>query len=70
MDPVVCELIEGELSVKVFCHDLPVGNGSIPCWTYVTAGLSKMSQPELVMTVERDPNEAPKQFPEDPLNMF
>jgi hypothetical protein len=39
----------------------------MPLWTYVSQGLSKVSQPEVVFTILRRPNEDIEAFPEGPL---
>lgn len=45
------DLIPGELSAQVYDHLLPTRQGVIPCWTYVSEGLERYQQPELVFTL-------------------
>ena len=45
-------ILPGELTAKVYWHTIPY-NPPIPCWTYVTQGLSAHQQKELVITVKR-----------------
>src|SRR5262249_16400963 len=42
----------------------------VPCWTYVTSGLWKVGQKDLIFSLHRGPGEAPGDFPKDPLDFF
>src|SRR5262245_10796532 len=42
------DVVSGKLSVKVFAHGIEHRNEHIRCWTYTTAGLSALGQPELL----------------------
>ncbi|KAM5480134.1 hypothetical protein MaudMau93_007597 [Microsporum audouinii] len=43
-------------------------NGEITCWTYISQGMKRVGQKELVFTVSRNTeNERKKDFPSDPL---
>jgi hypothetical protein len=64
------DVIAGELSVLVFVHDVPVGPGTVPCWSYVTNGLLRHGQQEIVFTLRRRPGETATDFPNDPLDFF
>jgi hypothetical protein len=68
--PVRIEVIPGKLSVRVYRHDIAAVTGSIPCWSYVTQGLTALQQTEIVFTLRRDPDEPSDGFPDDPLRLF
>jgi hypothetical protein len=60
-------LVPEELDVYIHRHELPVQSERLPCWTYVTEGLSGAGQAEISMTVLRAGGEEP---PRDPLRFF
>src|SRR6185369_17916157 len=68
--PVDVEIISGKLSARVYLHELDSRQGAIPCWSYVTDGLTGQQQAELVFTLRRDPGEPSDGFPPDPLQLF
>ncbi len=67
--PINAEMHD-RLSVKIHSHDLPLGNDSIPCWTYVTSGLMSAGQAEMILTIQRRPTETIHEFPEEVLLWF
>jgi len=68
--PLKAELIENVLIAKIESHDLTLGEETISCWTFTTQGLVGVGQAEIVVTIQRESNETPHQFPEDPLHWF
>jgi hypothetical protein len=64
------DLVPGRLAARVQAHDFPAGPERVPCWTYVSDGLSSAGQKELIFTLRRRPDEAPADFPHDPLRFF
>jgi hypothetical protein len=68
--PVELEVVPGELSARVYLHDIESQGGPIGCWSYVSHGLAALEQPEIVLTLRRDPGEASADFPQDPLRLF
>src|SRR5262245_12641464 len=68
--PATVELVPGKLTARVVSHNLPVGSDTVPCWTYVSEGLARLGQDELVFTLRRRGAEAEGAFPPDPLMFF
>ncbi len=68
--PATLSLVPGQLSVRVCRHSIPNGAEQIPCWTYVTDGLWKLGQKELIFSLRRRPEEEPQAFPQDPVQFF
>lgn len=73
--PVIREFIEGnpstgKFSTTIYSHGLPVHDGSISCWTYVSSGFASINRPELVMTIQRKQNELPRDIPDEPQAWF
>lgn len=68
--PVRIEIIPGKLSVRVHRHEIETQGGPVPCWSYVTQGLTALQQTEIVFTLRSDPDEAADAFPQDPLRLF
>ncbi|NIN71053.1 MAG: DUF3480 domain-containing protein [Gemmatimonadetes bacterium] len=64
--PLHFELIPGELSARVWLHQI----ASMPCWSYTSTGLSAHGQRELILTVRVDQGEGPTDFPKEPLRVF
>jgi Domain of unknown function (DUF3480) len=68
--PVRIEIVPSALNAYVHVHAIAVGNEPIPCWTYVTNGLSERKQKEIVFTLRRNRGEPAGGFPRDPLDFF
>ena len=67
--PVYLEPVPDELAVRVYHHAVPTkAGGEVPCWSYVTDGLRRHGQQELVFTLRRRSGET--QIPQDPLDFF
>ena len=62
------ELVPGQLSAHVYDHLLPMADGTIPCWSYVTSGLERHQQPEIIFTLAHTVDDTV--VPEDPLRLF
>jgi hypothetical protein len=61
-------VVPGELKCTVHLHDLDLIGGGVPCWSYVTDGLSRHGQREVIFTLVREPEERPERYPRDPLD--
>lgn len=61
-------VIPGQLAVTIHSHEVQSQAGAVPCWTYVTEGLSKHRQAEMVFTLVRRSGDAG--FPQEPLQFF
>jgi hypothetical protein len=68
--PVTVEIVPGELSARVYLHEISSTKGRIPCWSYVSDGLRAHQHKEVVFTLRRKRDEADEAFPEDPLQLF
>lgn len=68
--PLHLNIIEAELKVHIYLIDLDTQQGTLSCWSYVTDGLSKCGQKEIVLTIKRDRGEKPKDYPDEPLSFF
>ena len=64
------EILAGKLSVRVVRHDIASQHGPIPCWSYVSEGLTGRQQTEVVFTLRRDLADSPDEFPGEPLPLF
>ncbi len=64
------EALPGQLVVRVVAHHVPAGPRSYACWTYISEGLSRVGQEELVFTLRRRRGEAEDAFPTDPIMFF
>ena len=62
------ELIPGELAVEVYRHELPMRESTLSCWTYVTHGLQRHDQAEIIFTLLRQCDEAKP--PKEPIRLF
>ncbi len=67
--PVHKEVVPKELTVTVYNHKLP-DSSKLPCWSYVTEGLTKVNHPEMVMTIVRRDNETESDYTPDPIDFF
>lgn len=63
------EVVPNELSVQIYLHKLP-GGDSREAWSFVTDGLSKAGQSEMVMTILKRDNEKSSDFPGDPIKFY
>jgi len=68
--PLQLELLPGQLTARVHLHDIPSLDGPVPCWSYVSRGLSAHGQKDLILSLRRTAGEAVDGFPRDPLRYF
>jgi hypothetical protein len=68
--PAQVEVAPGKVAARIFVHDIDARDGPIPCWTYVSQGLSAWQQSELVFTLRRRADETLDSFPREPLLLF
>lgn len=68
--PTVVELVPGKLTARVYAHNFPVRDESIPCWTYVTQGFLAHGQKEFVFTLVCGLSDDPTGAPRDPIQFF
>src|SRR5437763_13005485 len=68
--PTCIELIPEELDLRVFRHQIETSSGPVPCCSYVTDGLRRRGQKDVVFTLRRLPDEDEAAFPRDPLDYF
>jgi Smad anchor for receptor activation-like, C-terminal len=68
--PVECDLVRDLLRARVYFHQIDTPSGPLPCWTYVTDGLSRHGQKEIIFTLRCAGGAPPAAFPEDPLRLF
>jgi hypothetical protein len=64
------DVIPGELRVDVFTHTLVAPDGPVACWSYVSDGLRKRGQKEIVFTVAQRRGEARGAYPRDLLQLY
>ena len=68
--PIKLELIAKRLMVSIYQQNL-LGKGShIPCWIFVTQGMSALKQKEFVLVLRLKKGESDKTFPKPPLQLF
>jgi CHAT domain-containing protein len=68
--PLLVELIPGRLNARIYVHDLQSMSGAIPCWSFVTEGLSEHGQAEFIFTLRRDTDEVAGAYPVEVLDFF
>jgi hypothetical protein len=57
------EIIPRQLAATIYQHEIVSGGGSVPCWSYLSDGLRKTGQKELLLTVTRTQAESPSNLP-------
>jgi len=68
--PLQLELVPKRLVVSVYQQEL-IGRGShIPCWIFVTQGMSALKQKEFVLVLRLTKDDTGKAFPKAPLQLF
>ncbi|MDB5310235.1 MAG: hypothetical protein JWO38_4437 [Gemmataceae bacterium] len=68
--PGEVELIPGRLVARVVAHEVPLGDRTLPCWTYTTHGLAAVGQDELIFTLRRRSGEPATAVPTDPFTLM
>ena len=64
------DLVPGKFSAEVYLHDVRSAGRKLSCWTYVTDGLRSHEQSEVILTLNREPDEKASDFPRAPLKLF
>lgn len=60
----------GELEILIWAHRLPSKGKHVACWTYLSQGMNKAGQPELVITLRRREDESDLDYSQEPFNWF
>jgi hypothetical protein len=68
--PVHVEILPGELSAAIHLHIIDTNRREIPCWSYVTEGLARHGQREMIFTLVRQAGELAENYARDPLGFF
>jgi hypothetical protein len=68
--PHRAEVIPGVLYVTVYAHDIPNGDDVIPCWSFVSEGLERAGQPEIVFTLKRPRGKKWQDYSEDLFGLY
>jgi len=68
--PIKLELVPKRLVVNVFQQDLPGKGSQIPCWIFVTQGMTALKQNELALVLRFTKHEDGRKFPKTPLPLF
>lgn len=68
--PIKLGLIPDQLAVTIYRHDEQSVSGAIPCWSYLTEGLTRLQQKEILLTLRINPEEDINKFPAPPLQIF
>lgn len=64
------EVVPGKLFVTVYTHKIETRDRTIPCWSYVSDGMERHGQREIVFTIRRPEGEAAKDFPRELFQHF
>jgi len=64
------DLAGGGLSVAVWDHEIETRDGMLRCWTYVSRGMEKHGQREVVFTLRRTPDLELFGYPEEVFDLF
>jgi hypothetical protein len=51
--PHRAEVVPGKLYVSVYAHEIPSGDDKVPCWSFVSEGLERSGQHEIMVTLRR-----------------
>lgn len=68
--PVEIELVPDLLSVSIILNEFSLDGKDIVCWTYISNGCVKAGQKELIISIQKKPQEAISDFPQEPLEFF
>eukprot|EP01121_Diplochlamys_sp_Union-15-3_P003732 TRINITY_DN13667_c0_g1_i1.p1 TRINITY_DN13667_c0_g1~~TRINITY_DN13667_c0_g1_i1.p1 ORF type:complete len:477 (-),score=96.69 TRINITY_DN13667_c0_g1_i1:25-1455(-) len=72
-DFVTVEIIETFLKCNIYfhtCESSKSSSRSFNCWTFITVGLWKKKQKELVLTIKAEEGETKEDYPKGPLQLF
>jgi hypothetical protein len=65
--PKVLQRQDLNFTVYIYYHEIKYPPRDVPCWTFISQGLSQNNQPEVVFTILRRPDEHEESFPEAPV---
>lgn len=68
--PIEIELVPEVLKAQVLLSNFVVADDELICWTYVSDGLRKMGQKELVISLRKPVDAAIGEFPQAPVEFF
>ncbi len=68
--PIKLELVPKRLVVAIYQQNLPGKGSQIPCWIFVSHGLSALKQRELVLIMRINRNIQANKLPKPPLSLF
>ncbi|KAI9771252.1 MAG: hypothetical protein M1839_002836 [Geoglossum umbratile] len=58
---------QGQTTIQIWHHPMSSPTqGNFYCWTYVSHGLNRVNQPEVVFTIRQRPNESENDYPQAP----
>jgi hypothetical protein len=64
------EIVPSKLKAKVFIHEVVSNEDTIPCWSYVTDGLTSWQQKEIIFTLRREKDQKHADYPRDFFELF
>lgn len=67
--PVRRAAVPSALDVLIYNHTVPDGKKS-PAWSYVTSGLRKFGQQEIIVTILKRAEDTNENYPEEPIKFF
>jgi len=68
--PHRAEVVPGKLYVTVYAHDIKTSGQKVPCWSFVSEGLERHGQHEIVFTLRRPRGKTWEDFSQEILGMF
>ena len=68
--PLEIEVVPDLLTVNIMLHEFCLDGKDIVCWTYVTTGCVNIGQKELIVSIQKKPQETTADFPQEPLEFF
>ena len=68
--PYRAEVVPGKLYVTVYEHDVKAADRKVPCWSFVSAGLERHRQHEIVFTLRRPRGKSWEASSEEILALF
>lgn len=68
--PFEFELISDVLKAKILLNNFFMAQEELTCWTYVSNGLTKVGQKEIIVSILKQPEEQLGDFPQAPLEFF
>jgi hypothetical protein len=68
--PIKLGLVPDQLAVTIYLHEETSIAGKIFCWSYLSEGLIKLDQKEILLTLRINEDEDRNKFPTSPLQVF